>query len=692
MSVFYDLDYQITSLSYITSTQKKILQKAGLHTVGDILANIPLEYEQRHDTISLHQAPAHKKALVQVEVISHDYIMLKRKGRLLIVTISDNNTFAQLHCYGRDFLKNTLRIASKIYIWGSFLYQRQGIVSSSFEVITNINTSSARLGIIPRYRVPLGFSQITYYKLINKILSNIIIPELHHYVAEIEDHSLIDRAQAITSIHAPISMEALTQAQKRLAFDEILLFQLSLKTISNTSKYIRSKLRTQCTGYTQAITQCLPFTLTQGQTQIIHTLQKQLWGEVPMNTLMQGDVGSGKTLVALFCALSVIEAGEQVVFAVPSESLAFQHYQRISKLFTPLNINCTLLTGSIKKTEKVKLLSDLSAGTIQLIVGTHALYSQDVKYHHLGLIIIDEQHRFGVSQRATLIEKGTHESHRPDVLLMSATPIPRSLALTIYGNLNIVSLKDRPAIQQPVLTRLIQYERRKEVYKKILSNLEKQEQAFLIFPQIEIDVSSTNSLALSIETLFPEIAHALQPHRCEMLHSKMPDEEKIKLMSEFENGHIAVLVATTIIEVGIDVPNATTIGIFNAERFGLSTLHQLRGRVGRGTLVSEAILIFRSPLNETAKERLKILYEESDGFVISERDMQLRGPGDIHQLGLRQSGALLFQFTDAFYSVGPHILQQTLDISKKIVKEDPTLSSRQHSQLRKILYKKVGTL
>lgn len=719
MSIFSDIDNPIQSLVYITHTQKKLLAKSGITTLGNLLANVPIDYENRKNQISIYQSQFEKKVLVQGEVITHNYVMLKHKGRLLIITIADDSGRAELHCYGREFLKNTLSIGENIYIWGNFSKQYNKIISSSFEVITNTNTRTYRLGLVPRYKVPSGFSQITYSKMIKKILSHNYFEELHPYTKNNTQNNsettFIDRDLAIRTIHMPHSLEELSVAQQRLAFDEILLFQLFLTISTNTSKIVPHKLRTPQKNHANYATQLssqLPFELTNGQLSAIHSLEQKLWEKTPMTTLLQGDVGSGKTLVALFCALSVIELKEQVAFAVPSESLAYQHFLYIRKLFTPLSLQCALLTSSIKKSERKIILERLKNNEIQIIIGTHALYSNDVEFNKLGLIIIDEQHRFGVMQRAALIDKGISEKQYPDVLLMSATPIPRSLALTVYGNINIVSLKESPAIQQPIQTRLINYTRRKEVYKKIKIHLEKNEQAFFIFPQIDFSNEEENKNSttppnsineifnetylkekkinpvLSIEELFPEISKYLSPFNCKMLHSKLPDDEKNFLMDAFHRGEIDVLVATTIIEVGIDVPNASTIAIFNAERFGLATLHQLRGRVGRGTLPSEAILLFGTPLSDIAKQRLKIIYEESDGFLIAEKDMKLRGPGDIHQLGNRQSGAILFQFADVFHNIENNILELTLDISKQIIQKDPLLQYHTHTKLNQILCSK----
>lgn len=690
MSLLADLVTPINSCSFLSAKQKADLLKNDWYTLGDVLSQFPLDYENRNNLSTLHEATSIKKALVKVQVIEHKYAMLKRKGRLLIVIVDDGVKRGELHCYGRNFMSNVLTVGKEVYIWGNFTYKLHKIICSSFEIIQNPHTFShvkaKRIGIIPRYRVPIGFSQITFSNLLKKILNNIEIPELHPYT-KIGDKTLMNRNTAVHQINFPSSPEQLEEARERFAFDEVLLFQIYLKTISSVKKIKRKYSRTLQNTLTSTLSAQLPFELTRGQINVINSLQKSLSSLYPMTTLLQGDVGSGKTLVALFCAIAIVEYGEQVAFAVPSESLAIQHYTRIKRMCEPLGLRITLLTGSTKKSVRKEILESLETGIINIIVGTHALYSQDVNYKRLGFIIIDEQHRFGVHQRMAFIEKGTEDEVYPDVLLMSATPIPRSLALTIYGDMEIVTLKERPAIQQQVETRLVSYKRRQEVYQRIIGKLEKNEQAFFVFPQIEEsdDEQNSNKIA-SIEKLFSEIEEALSPHSCAMLHSKLSDEDKVALMEKFEEGTIRALIATTIIEVGIDIPQATTITIFNAERFGLSTLHQLRGRVGRGELPGEAILIFKEPLSDTAKARLKTMYEESDGFIIAEEDMKLRGPGDIHQIGVRQSGALLFQFSDVFSSVGDTLLKLTLDISKQIIEEDPQLVKPEHSRIQYIVY------
>ncbi len=686
MLLFSDMQEPLSSTRLFTSNYITKLAHEGIQNVGDLVSLIPVEYETRNKLQSLRDINDFKlPILISIQITKHHQVRLARRGPLLIISFLDREeNRGELHCYGRPFLSKLLPLESHAVLWGKFSPSKKHniLVSSSFEII---NDSSRMRGLVPRYRLPSSLSQITFFKAMKKLMEAWDFPELHPY-HDNASQKPYTRAQCIRSVHLPSDEEDLLQASKQLAFDEALLFQLSLERSSLETKVARSRKRKGRVQLTQSCMSCLPFTLTRGQIGIINEIQKDLLGPYPMRRLLQGDVGSGKTLVALLCALSVIEENEQVILIAPSETLANQHYKRISELFqkmkeeTGQNLHCCLLTGSTSSKERSSIKARIAENEIDLVIGTHALYSSDIHYADLSFIIVDEQHRFGVEQRTTLLNKGKEA----DLLLMTATPIPRTLALTLYSHLEISTLKEKPGLQKPQKTRIVSFQGRQKTYSYIRSVLDKKQQVFFIFPQIGSDEKESQWSADSILTLHKEIEQNMAPHKCAVLHSKIPNKEQIEIMKQFEQGDISVLLCTTIIEVGIDIHNATLMCVFGAERFGLATLHQLRGRVGRGSTQGEIILVYNAPLSDIAKERLQVIYTSTDGFEIAEKDLLLRGPGDIDQLGVRQSGSLLFQFLHALHDTD--ILSRTQDLAKKIVQEDPLLEKREHRNLKSILH------
>ena len=695
MTLFSDVDIPLTQLPIITKHYISKLQQLHISTVGDILAYIPVDYEFRNELKTLQSVSDEGKyILIAIKVLSHDYIQLRRKGKLLKVIFEDEeHSVGELHCYGREFIKNLLPIGMKAIIWAKFSHNSKNkmkwnkkLISSQFEIITNKERMQS---IVPHYKTAPNISQLSFFKLVKNCLKNIsVFPELHSY-NQYYPADTMNRDKSIRCIHFPDNKELLIEARKNLAFDEALLFQLSLELSHYHKKNIRDKKRSQASTLVKLFIESLPFSLTRGQIKVIHEIEKDMLSDYPMRRLLQGDVGSGKTLVALICAIIAIENKQQVVLVAPSEALANQHYRRISDMLVVLNkslspqeaVRSCLLTGSMLTKNRSLIIQGISQNAVQLIVGTHALYSENVVYNNLGFIVFDEQHRFGVEQRQSLIEK----SNNADLLLMSATPIPRTLALTLYSTLDISTLNERPGIKIPPECRMIDFNNRHRMYAFIRSILQRGEQAFFVFPQIGLEEEQGQSTIgmSSVISMQEEIQEQLQPFVVEVLHSKIATQEQQEIMLRFEKKEINVLLCTTIVEVGIDIHNATLMCIFNAERFGLATLHQLRGRVGRGDLPGTILLVYNSPLNEIAKERLKIIYESSDGFEIAEKDLELRGPGDVDQLGLRQSGALLFQFLDAHLDTD--ILYQSQSLARKIVQEDPHLEKSEHAQLKKVM-------
>ncbi len=721
MSLFSDITDDIATLlrtqrsvhaRYKTTLVKK-LHAMKIHTAGDILMHVPSSYEDRTELTSLAHSMRKEKVLIHAQVASHAFVTLRRRGRLLKIILRDDSGQVELHCYGREFLQRVLSVGSTAIIWGHFIHSYGAVISSDFEVITD---SSRRNTIVPRYALyNTGISQNMFSLCVKMVLECVRIPNVYEGV---HDTATITRYDATRMMHVPLSEKEVDIARKYFAFDELLLFQLSMQYERKKTSYVNTidteeaqkNDRGMQSSLVRAFVKSLPFELTEGQIQSIneisYDMHQSALHDSTMRRILQGDVGSGKTIVALCVALFSIESGYQACFAVPSEALALQHFSTIEKLCEPFGIRTVLITGSMSSSARKKAYAEIAEGSAQCIVGTHALYSDALQYKNLHFVVIDEQHRFGIAQRAKLLAKGEN-TH---ALFMSATPIPRTLALTLYSNLPISSLRHMPKGRTTVRTRLVLYENSASIYAHIKEKLAKGEQAFFVFPVIDDiekedeDIKMKNSAsmpqgalfqnsatnAISARMMYPIIQKALLPYSVALLHSKVSPKERERIVQDFSRGDISALVSTTIIEVGIDVPKATTMCIFDSQRFGLATLHQLRGRVGRSTLPSEAIFVYKNPLSQIAKERLKVLYEETDGFIIAERDLLLRGPGDIHQLGIRQSGLALFDFFDM--KEHQDIIAAAHASAQQILSSDPHLRSEKHALLRTHILSRTNAL
>ena len=419
----------------------------------------------------------------------------------------------------------------------------------------------------------------------------------------------------------------------------------------------------------------LPFTLTDDQVKVLDEIRKDMSGQESMNRLLQGDVGSGKTLVAWVSALHAICSGAQVAFMAPTELLARQHAQVAANLFRDTGVNVAFLNGEVHGKPRQLLLDQLKAGNIHLLIGTHALFSKDVEYRNLRYVIIDEQHRFGVEQRRALLEKGIE----PDVLLMTATPIPRTLALTVFGNLNVSTIRTMPKGRLPVITYLVDDSKRDKMYEAVGVEMQRGHQAYFVYPRID---DEGNSDLRDVETMYRFLSTEKYPSfRGALIHSRLPEEEKISILNDFADGKLDYLVSTSVVEVGIDVPNATCMVVEHSENFGLSALHQLRGRVGRSTLQSWCFLAYEKTITEDGKKRLSVLRRTNDGFEIAEEDLKIRGPGEL--AGLKQSGFLHLKFADLEKDVS--MMSMARDEVDAILSSDPGLLSMDNAVIRQVL-------
>ena len=627
------------------------LQRAGLVTVEDLLYRFPTRYEDRGHFQTIASLRPGVAASVAGEVLSCGIRPTRRpRFRIFEMLVRDQTGTLRAVWFNQPFLKDVFRPHQRIILFGKLELTSHGLQMQGpqYEIIDGHEDDDEHEGsaetvhtgrIVPIYEKTGQLTAKMQRALVHQALQPLPSELPDPLPAAVRQRQqLIDRREALEYVHFPpagASVDELnafrSPAHRRLIFEEFFLFQLGIvlrRRRADAERKGRAVVVTDATR--EAVRRVLPFKLTGDQKTAIREIVTDMQRPQPMNRLLQGDVGSGKTIVALMAALVAMENGLQVAFMAPTEILAEQHFFNIRRLLEHSRFRLTLLTGATPAKARREILAELAGGSMQMVIGTHALVQEDVAFRELGLAIIDEQHRFGVLQRATLRAKGLH----PDVLVMTATPIPRTLALTTYGDLDVSVMREMPPGRQPIATTARPESRRDEIYAFVRRELEQGRQAYIIYPLVEesakVDLKAATEMADHLaQDVFPQFRVAL-------LHGRLKQDAKDRVMGAFVRREFDILVSTTVIEVGVDVANATVMVIEHAERFGLSQLHQLRGRVGRGAHKSYCILLYQSPLTEQGRERLKALTETADGFEIAERDLQLRGPGDF--FGTRQSG------------------------------------------------------
>lgn len=633
-----ELNFPLNILKGIGKSTLKILNSIGLTNVGQLLEYFPRKYSDRTKLVTLKEALSLEFATVKLKVVEHR-IIGKGYKQFLKILVYDDERYGSLLCFNRNFLKNVLKINHYYYISGKFIFNYGEIQSSNFEIEEAIEEYKGK--IIPIYPLKEGLTQNILRKAIDDALKKFRI-DIDNELPEnlILKRTLLSKREALKNIHFPNNWQSYYQAKKTFIYEEFFfqkLFLLNRKEAMAKIKKSRNKIQF---NFKKEVLKNLPFSLTEYQEIALNEIEKDLFSDKNFSRLLQGDVGSGKTIVAILSMVSVVEAGEQCALMVPTDVLAKQHFYTLKKICSNLWIDIALLTGNLTKTEREAILRDLKNGSIKIVVGTHALFSDDVIYRNLGYVVIDEQHRFGVEQRLQLMKKG----ERVDLLLMTATPIPQSLALALYGDLDLTIMKGNIVGRKKVKTWVIydDADRINKMYDWIKKELSKKGKAIFVYSLIE---DSEKMEVKDLMNQFEKLKNIFKDFGVGFIHSKVSTKEKDKIMEDFRSGKIKILMATTVVEVGIDVPDATIIVIENAERYGLSTLHQLRGRVGRNNEQGYMILISNlKQLTEDGKKRLEIIKRGNDGFKIAEQDLLLRGPGDF--IGKKQSGLPEYKFVD----------------------------------------------
>ncbi|PSJ16994.1 ATP-dependent DNA helicase RecG [Nitrosomonas supralitoralis] len=658
------------------------LSRLGIHNQLDLILHLPIRYEDETHLFPIGDAP-HGQT-VQVEgVIIHNEVVVRPK-RQLVCQIEDSSgilIMRFLNFYGSQI--KTYAVGKRVRLLGEI---RSGFFGTE---MVHPKCRVVRAGesledsMTPVYPTTAGLTQKTLAKIIRQGLQDAqTVQALIETVPEkiIKKYRLKGFSDSVMCLHHPSpeeSIEALQSrthpAWRRIKFDELLAQQLSMRLHYRQRRSRNAPALEQKNTLTKQFLKQLDFKLTSAQIKVYAEINRDLAVAYPMQRLLQGDVGSGKTIVAALAALQAIENDFQAAIMAPTEILAEQHFVKLSAWFEPLGVQIAWLSGGLRKKQKQAELDKIVSGAAQLIVGTHALFQDQVIFHQLGLAIIDEQHRFGVHQRLALRMKGAQSDLMPHQLMMSATPIPRTLSMSYFADLDVSIIDELPPGRSPVVTKLIADNRRDEVIVRIHYACQQGKQVYWVCPLIE--ESEALQLQTAVETyehlrkIFPELNVGL-------VHGRLSQQEKIEVMLLFKQGKIQLLVATTVIEVGVDVPNASLMVIENAERMGLSQLHQLRGRVGRGSEASICILLFQRPLSEIARKRLKIIFEHSDGFEISRQDLQLRGPGEF--LGARQSGVPMLRFADL--EQDSELLTAAQDTTNEMLNDYPELAQRHISR------------
>lgn len=669
---------KITELKGIGEKYAQLLGRLSVYTVEDLVGLYPRDYELYQEPAFISTlSPDYENTNVVIDGVVSKKIDVYHTGKLAVIStfINDENG-DRIKCtwFNMPFLKSSLKLGMRYIFRGRFVIKNGIKILEQPQMYTRSQYSEIEGTMQPIYPLTKGLS--------NKTVANAVHQALEKFDAGLEKeyipgyvrqkNELAEHNYAVVNIHFPKSMEDYIQARKRLAFEEFFLFVLAVRSLRNSNERIPNGYIIQNDSRTDDFIEKLPFSLTNGQKSAWTEVKKNMSGKGLMSRLIQGDVGSGKTIIAVLALMNTAYAGYQAAMMVPTEVLAKQQYDSITKMFNNMGVelNVSLLVGSMTAASKRKVYEDIENGRTNIVIGTHAVIQEKVIFKNLALVITDEQHRFGVNQRRDLSDKGNN----PHILVMSATPIPRTLAIIVYGDLDISVIDELPAERLPIKNCVVDESYRPNAYKFIENQVHAGRQAYVICPMVE---DSENIEAENVIDYAKKLSGELPDDiKVEYLHGKMKASQKNEIMEKFSKNEINVLVSTTVIEVGVNVPNATVMMVENAERFGLAQLHQLRGRVGRGGFQSYCIFVSGNKSKKT-KDRLEILNKTNDGFKIAEEDLKLRGPGDF--FGVRQSGDFDFGIADIYTDA--NVLKSASEAAGEVLDKDPELELEENRYL-----------
>ena len=667
----------ISTIKGVGSQRTQIFNEFGIQCIKDILYYFPRRYLDRTTLTSIKELKKGDNVtlIAQIETFGAKRI---RRGKMFQVIVSDGTGLLTLNWFnGVRYVKNQFKVGEKIAINGKVeWYNGFSITHPEFERLMDDEDPIETGTVVPVYPLTqdlksAGLNQRSIRRMLKNIFSELeIIPEIMPE-SILRENDLIPLDQALRNIHFSSDLTELRSATKRLKFDEHFFLQILLALRKKSILKLGAKRLIDIGPYFRPISETLEFNLTKAQKRVIQDVHLDMKNDYPMNRLVQGDVGCGKTIVAILISSIAVGNNVQVAIMAPTEILARQHFHSFEEQLNKAKITCALLIGKMRKAERVKIISGLKNGEISIVVGTHALIQKDVHFHKLGLVIIDEQHRFGVNQRSSLLEKGDN----PHSMAMTATPIPRTLAITYHGDMDISIIDELPSNRLPIVTKVVDPKRLNKVYKFMRDEVSKGRQCIVVYPLIE--ESEKSDLAAAVEASAELSKIQFSNFNVGLIHGKMKAEEKDDVIKNFETNQIHILISTTVVEVGIDIPNATVMLVEHAERFGLTQLHQLRGRVGRGENKSYCILVRRN-ITHTSKNRLLVMEKTNDGFVIADEDLKLRGPGEF--FGLRQSGFLQFKIADMV--LDGSLLRQARSSAFDLIVQDGNLTDSSNKRLR----------
>ena len=670
---------RISTLKGIGEKTEKIFQKAGIYTIGDLIRYLPRGYDVYEEPVPISELEEGKKMTVTGSIYGRIQVGGSPKMQITTVYLKDISGTLKIIWFRMPFLRNILAKAGTITLRGRVIRKKEGLVMEHPEVFCPASKYDLKQDTLqPIYPLVTGLTNHAVMKAVRQVLEECDVGEGILPKDMVREYQLSDYRRAIYGIHFPKDKEEFYHARKRLVFEEFMLFILSLRMLKESEERVLNPYCFRKQPQIEKFLNSLPFELTDAQKTVWREIKNDMAGIHVMSRLVQGDVGSGKTIVALLAMMYTGLNGYQAAMMAPTEVLARQHFENINHMLQEYEISLKvgLLTGSMTARQKRMVYEAVEAGEIQLVIGTHALIQEKVIYKNLALVVTDEQHRFGVKQRESLANKGVS----PHILVMSATPIPRTLAIIVYGDLDISVINELPKNRLPIKNCVVDTGYRNTAYRFIKNQIAQGRQCYVICPMVE----ESETLEVENVTDYTENLHEIMGVniKVQCLHGKMKQSQKDEIMEAFSKNEIQVLVSTTVIEVGIDVPNSTVMLIENAERFGLAQLHQLRGRVGRGKYQSYCIFMSASKSKET-KERLDILNKSNDGFFIASEDLRLRGPGDL--FGIRQSGILDFKLGDVFQD--SQVLQQASEVANLILEEDPQLEKEKYESLKQQVQK-----